>query len=229
MRKLAFLMACLMLLTVGGVYAAWLYTDTNSDVIDRHAEVVVTLTGATTTGAAGTFNVETNLVMTIDQSDIRYDENGKPINDHKTVLKYATTEGSEKLEDIYLTITFTPSENASQQIKENGIDAEVYLKTTTEMKYEGTPIFSFGSYASNGTFEANILNLSSEDAGTKWTKEDGVFTITYNGLQLAEMIKLSQTFVLDTKADYDAFEQALNGNVGVYVTDGIINGTENQG
>lgn len=228
MRKLAFLMACLMLLTVGGVYAAWLYTDTNSDVIDRHAEVVVTLTGATTTGAAGTFSVETNLVMTIDQSPIR-EENGKLVNDHKTVLKYATTEGSEDLNNIYLTVTFTPSENASQEIKANGIDAEVYLKTTTEMKYEGTSIFDFGSHASNGTFEANVLNLSSAATGTKWEKNDGVFTITYTGAQLAEMIQLSQTFVLDTKTEYDAFEDALNGNVGVYVTDGIINGTENQG
>ncbi len=243
MRKLAFLMACLMLLTVGGVYAAWLYTDANSDVIDAHAESIVTLAGATTTGAAGTFTITTNLVMTIDQSEITKVD-GKDVNEHKAVLVYApTVEG----ENIHLTITFTPNTNAPQTVKDHGIDAELYFKTTTEMKYSmdangnyvaegGTPkeIFTFGSYASDGTFAANILSTDESAADSKkvWVKdpETGAFSVTYTGDELKAIIKLNDNggadaFVLDTKQEYDAFSAALTGNIAAYITDGIVNST----
>ena len=37
------------------------------------------------------------------------------------------------------------------------------------------------------------------------------------------MISLSKTFVLDTKAEHDAFRVALTGNIVARVTDGTVN------
>ena len=40
---------------------------------------------------------------------------------------------------------------------------------------------------------------------------------------LKEQISLSQTFVLDVKAEHDAFRSALVGNIVARVTDGTVN------
>jgi hypothetical protein len=40
---------------------------------------------------------------------------------------------------------------------------------------------------------------------------------------LEDAIRLSQTFVLDIKAEHDAFRDALAGNIVARVTDGTVN------
>ena len=126
---------------------------------------------------------------------------------------------------VYLKVTFTPAEYAPQEIKQNSVPSELYFGTTTTMEYkmdaagnysaEGTPtdILTF-SNASDGVFSPNIT----------WTKEsDGTFTYTMDEEALRAAISLSQTFVLDTKAEHDAFRDALTGNVVARVTDGKVN------
>ena len=74
-------------------------------------------------------------------------------------------------------------------------------------------IFTF-SNVGNGTLDANVT----------WTPEsDGSFSYTLNADQLKTMISLSRTFVLDTKAEHDAFRTALGGNIVARVTDGTVN------
>ena len=85
-----------------------------------------------------------------------------------------------------------------------------------------------GNYAADGT-PVPIFAFSNPGDGVlnnifAWTAEDnGTFTYTLDETALRGMISLSQTFVLDTKAEHDAFRTALTGNIVARVTDGTIN------
>lgn len=148
--------------------------------------------------------------MTIDQAN----------ENHEAELVFESNNAS----DIFLTVTFTPAANAPKTIKDAAVPSELYFGTTTTMQYkmngdgnysaEGTPvdIFIFTN-ASNGEFESNVT----------WHEEDdGTFTYTLNETALKNQISLSGTFVLDTKAEHDAFREALNGNIVARVTDGTV-------
>ena len=48
MKKLSLLIALLICVTIGGVYATWTYTSASADIVDGTKEVVIELAGATT-------------------------------------------------------------------------------------------------------------------------------------------------------------------------------------
>lgn len=209
MKKLSILLALMLCVTIGGVYATWTYAGTE-DIADAFAEAKVTITDAELTGANGTYKIESNLVLTVDQAN----------EDHEAKLVFS----SNNSDAIYLKITFTPASNAPQNIKDHAVPSELYFGTTTDMQYSidddgnydaaGTPtdIFSFTN-VSDGDLDVNIT----------WNPEsDGSFTYTLDETALKSMITLSQTFVLDLKSEHDAFRTALNGNIVARVTDGII-------
>lgn len=209
MKKLSLLISLLLCVTIGGVYAAWTYAGTD-DIADSFAEAKVTIDDAELVGANGTFKVETNLVLTIDQANA----------DHEAELVFSANDG----QPIYLKATFTPATNAPQDIKDNAVEAELYFGTTNDMKYKmdaqgnysetGTPtdIFTFTN-GSDGNFSPNVT----------WTKQaDGSFTYTLDEAALKVQIQLSQTFVLDLKSEHDAFREALTGNIVVRITDGKV-------
>ena len=126
---------------------------------------------------------------------------------------------------IYLRVTFTPATNAPQEIKENGVESELYFGTTSTMQYK---MDANGNYSETGT-PVDIFTFSNTGDGElnnifTWEKNvDGTFTYTLDQADLEGMISLSQTFVLDTKAEHDAFRVALTGNIVARVTDGTVN------
>lgn len=209
MKKLSLLVALALLITVGGVYATWSYSGTN-DIGDAYGEAKVEMAGFELTGANGTYKVESNLILTVDQAN----------EDHEAELEFSSNNSAP----IFLTVTFTPAANAPQTIKDNAVPSELYFGVTTPMQYkmdgdgnysaEGTAkdIFKFTN-ASDGIFSPNVT----------WTKKaDGSFTYTLDEIALKNQISLSQTFVLDIKAEYDAFHAALAGNVVARITDGVV-------
>lgn len=211
MKKLSLLITLLLCVTITGVYAVWTYAGTN-DIADVYTEFKITIADVKLTGANGTYVITSNLVLVIDQA---------PNTNHEAELLFQSNDGK----DIYLTVTFTPSSNASQNIKEHAVPSELYFGTTTDMLYT---IDANGNYDPNGT-PTPILAFANPGDGElnnfiNWGEPDanGVFTYTMNKAQLEEMISLSQTFVLDTKAEHDAFRTALNGNIVARVTDGIV-------
>ena len=209
MKKLSVLMALMLVLTVGGVYATWSYAGTN-DIADARAEAKVTIADVELKGSNGTYTVTSNLVLSVDQAN----------EDHEAMLVFASNDG----QPIYLKVTFTPAANASQTIKNNGIDSALHFGVTTPMQYK---MDGDGNYSATGT-ATDIFTLTPTDdhSGTftkniSWTPEsNGTFTYTMNEDALKNAIKLSQTFVLDTKTEYDAFSAALAGNIIAHVTDG---------
>lgn len=209
MKKLSVLIALMLILTIGGVYATWSYAGTN-DIADAFAEAKVTIEDVELIGANGTYKIESNLVLSIDQAN----------EDHEAELVFASNDS----QPIFLTVTFTPASNAPQSIKDSAVPTELYFGTTTTMQYKidadgnysesGTPtdIFTF-SNPSDGNFSANVT----------WNPQaDGTFTYTLSQTELETMITLSRTFVLDIKAEHDAFRECLNGNIVARVTDGVV-------
>lgn len=209
MKKISILITLLLLLTVGGVYATWSYAGTN-DIADAFAEAKVTIEDVELIGANGTYKIESNLILSVDQAN----------ENHEAELVFASNDANP----IYLKVTFTPAQNAPQSIKENAVPTELYFGTTTVMQFK---IDSEGNYDENGT-ATDIFTFSNPSDGifspnVTWHEEDnGTFTYTLDEATLKSMITLSRTFVLDIKAEHDAFREALTGNIVARVTDGVV-------
>lgn len=228
MKKITILSSLLALATVGGVYATWTYASTN-DIFDAFTEAKVTLEGATSSGSNGLYSVTTNLVMTIDQ---------KSENDHTAVLNYAANNDKP----LHITIRFTPAAFAPEAIKKAGVPSEYYFGTTVDMKYNidaqgnysatGTPtdIFTLG-HVSDGNFDANVTWVKYDGEGNVVNDADtfgAYFEMTFDETAIKNNIQLSRAFVLDTKAEHDAFSDALKGNITLKVTDGVNIGQTEQ-
>ncbi len=190
-RKIALVSALATLVTVGGVYATWTFSE--GEVIEASTTVNVAMTGVTTTTEKGTLSVtvmnDGGFTLAVDDSD----------NNHKPDI----------LKTGVITVTFTPSATASQDIKQNGIDVQVYFTyapytngpaTLDDWKYEETKIFDIT------TTESAPIHLDNEAA----TYENGVFTWTITkesvGIDLTADMKVIS---IDTYEKYLALNAEL--------------------
>lgn len=209
MKRLSILIALMLCVTIGGVYATWTYAGTN-DIADAFAEAKITIADAELTGANGTYSITSNLVLTVDQAN----------EDHEAELVFS----SNNSEAIFLKVTFTPAANAPQAIKDNAVPSELYFGTTAPMQYK---IDAEGNYSETGT-PTDILKFKNVadgdlDENVIWTQQsDGTFTYTLDENDLKEQIQLNRVFVLDIKSEHDAFREALTGNVVARITDGTV-------
>lgn len=69
MKKISLLIALVLCLTISGVYATWVYSQSD-DVADITGAKAITMTEATFTGTYGTYSVDSsNLTMVIDPKE----------------------------------------------------------------------------------------------------------------------------------------------------------------
>lgn len=187
--KLAFLALLSTIVTVGGVYATWTFAEGNTAA--SHTTTTVGMTGVNAATEKGSLSVMASTYKAlIDDSD----------NNHLPDLK---TEG-------VVTITFTPSASASEEVKTQGIDVKFVITyvantggpaTLEEWKYDGTQIFDI-TYTT-----ATPYHLDKEDA----VLSGGVFTWTINSADVG--IVLHENFddkLIDTLDDYNALSTELN-------------------
>ena len=195
MRKLSFLIALCTLLTVGGVYATWTYMET-TNVADAKMHMSVNLGEAEFAGSYGTYKVNAdNLTLTIDP---------KEGTSHTTAL-YATGE---------IVITFTPSFNATEEVKNNGVASTFQLALTGDWKYEGQDMLTI----EDGHTDAHAFTWQDRTVDS-----DGVITFTYtmSANEFLSHISLAE-IVLDTHAEYLAYDQILGTcSIDIIVSDGI--------
>ena len=146
MKKLSILVALILCVTIGGVYAAWSYTSSSMTSVDR--TLSHGLTAAVTDGDVGVFQITQNSVdLAIDQTAIG-----------NYTAKLIVT-GS-------VTVTFTPNDGAPEDVINNAIPshATIYTKNADTNKYEGTeiyvatgtPVDLVWNKVSDGTFTATI-------------------------------------------------------------------------
>ena len=201
MRKISLIIVLALCITIGGVYAAWTYSETTK-ITDGNATKALQMADVVNGGTSGVFSVNTeNLVLTID------DTNG----DHYPELVGSGT----------VTVTFTPGMGATNDIKTNGVKAYTSLSVSnndwTFADGHGTTgqILTIADDATHTIARADAAN-----AAFKWVKQnDGTFTCTFEGANIAQHIQLNQ-YLLDSYDLYQEYEIALrNGQIVFTVTD----------
>lgn len=228
-KKVTLLAGLLAFVTVGGVYATWTYA--GNDTADVSSLVSVQLSGVEFKGSAGTYTIDSNLSLHIDQESQ---------TSHKAVLKYY--QGTTDVTDVtdvnaippVLTIKFTPSSNASDTVKEEGIASWFTFKVSDAMQYQIdadgdydatdgtlTDIFSFDAHADAKGHAITWTSVRNADA------DDDIdyFQYTMTLGQFKTHVFLSREFTLDSIEEYRAFEAALKGKILISVTDGITTST----
>ena len=192
MKKFTALMLVAICLVVGGVYASWTYATGN--ITEYYTTAISpTLAAKTDSVPFGTIAIASN-TLEITITDNYNGENqvasGTP-GDYIAEVNYAGA----------LKVTFTPGPGASEQILASGLPLEMVIEFT-DNKYLETAIFS-----------AADATLSTTEIGTYTKNDDGSFTWTVTGAQLATKITFNggSQLILDTEAEYDAFKAAMNG------------------
>ncbi|MBO7344484.1 MAG: hypothetical protein J6U92_00900 [Clostridia bacterium] len=201
MKKLSLLIAMILCVTIGGVYANWVYLN-STDVADETVNMTMNLTEVAYSNSNGSYKISNSLVLTIDPAEG---------TSHTTSLK---AEGS-------ILITFTPNTFADKAVKDNAVESTWFLGLTN-------PSWTYDDGHGQGPRDIIVLDADhAEGHEIVWTKgEDGVFSYTVTAEQFLEHVNLT-AFNLDTKAKYDTFNTALgNGNISITVSDGDQSGQQ---
>lgn len=183
MKKLSLIVALAVVLTIGGVFATWSYSDAGVDFADATNNVEITITPGASLGAAGSFAAGGELSYSI----------LNPNSDYVAVL---TPSGDG------LTFTFTAAQGSTYL--ENGDSLAV--KWTAKLSQnkvatgtqEGTKIFNVGDDLVVQTGTATLY------ADTTDNKNVLKITSAMLGLDMND-------FKLDTKGEFTAFNTALSG------------------
>ncbi len=188
------LIALILCVTIGGVYAAWSYAA--SAGVTETVNKGVSLTPVSQSGSIGSYAVSfAEFSIVIDQTSQ---------DDYTPKLSFY-----QESDDGSLDFTFTPTTVASDDVKANGIESTVTF--TSVLQHEGIAIFSFPQTITIGTADS--------DAPIKWTKTGDIFTVSISNDALANYIQLNYTNKLDTYAKYQAFETSLGtGTISITVS-----------
>lgn len=201
MRKLSLLVALILCVTIGGVYATWSFSASN-DIVDTSKEVILSMAAQDVSGVDGAYTIDVSAVkITIDQTDV----------DNHTA-KLVIDPASQ------IVVTFTPSDNAPNEVKDNAVPSTFTLTTSRVFTYKTD---ANGNYNEETGTDKEIFTLQNNTAQPiVWEKQaDGTFTFTLDAEDIAGMITLN-TFVLDTLAEYQAFTKAVQGTFVFSVSDG---------
>ena len=194
MKRLSLLVAILLIATIGGVYATWNYAGTTKDIGVQEYQAI-TLESAVQDGAAGSYTLTHNL-KTIAIAPNNQDEK-------LAVLVPTFTDGSTQ---VKLTLTFTPSTNAGDEIEANALTSYVYLGTERTFTYgePATEIFTF----EKGKTAPITIGAANSTEPYKWTKIGASFTCEIT-LDFEDVIAFAQEIRLPTIDDFNAFLAAL--------------------
>ncbi len=207
-------MATLTAVTVGGVYAAWTYAE--KDVTDiTSAEQVVQVAGINTSEVlkVGSLDIKASddFAITIDAASAVYpdDYETKCYHQHEAVLVVTGT----------ITVTFTATAQAAQDIQDYGLLTDVYFSSPKNITLEdikwgegegAVQIFQFSE------LRHQLGGANDESDGAEWTKSTNaeglnVFTYTFDNEELKGLFTLTEDIVLDTAAKHAQFEQEVAG------------------
>ena len=207
MKKLSLLMAFAMLITIGGVYATWDYAEKLAEVKTVEMPGVIQMTDYTNATAKGAISVDaTNLTVMISDSN----------DDFLPELTHDTTD--------YVEIRFVPAQNASDDIKSNGITLKFWFTLTNgadkTYDYDGDgtkdDIFNInaGEDAANAAW---MIGRADSESTIKWEYDAETETFIAKipadvifGTTDAAAITFNDVVKLDTLEKYHAFDSAVN-------------------
>lgn len=126
MKKLSVLVALILCVTVGSVYATWNYAQGGAEKVVKYFDDSTVITPSVTDTAKGTIEVDTTGL------DIVIDDEGNDYYGDMTITGKVV-------------ITFTPSEGADETVANSGIALQYSLGTTTDFTYNSNAIFTVDS------------------------------------------------------------------------------------
>ena len=186
MKKFSLLIALCLILTIGGVYAAWIYSGTG---LGAQTEPFVSKMGILDhDGDAGTYTFTNNSL----------DFSIEPNNQQEKITTLVWGEGS-------MTLVFTPKVDISDTALENALTATITIEqaSATLGSYNGETI-----YTVNSDFKIVLTENS-------WTPHDnnadGVtdyYTYTITKANVEGSVSVGQ-FHLPTEDDYNEFKTAI--------------------
>lgn len=212
MKKLSVLMASLMCLTVGGVYAAWTYSE--SAISQQTADKGVQLQGYTDTkDAPGVYTLtpQVNSSNPVDSENLFYFDSNLQVNNktddpHKVCF----------VTNCSLVITFTADEHAPNDLRTNGLDTTVSFmlsKNIEEFTFVGKRVFTQAKLTSLQISGVGT-DTDPSDGAANWTKTgENVFTCTISQDHLVALLGLTvnQDLRLENSAEHKAFDEAITG------------------
>ena len=188
--KVALLSFLATAVTIGGVYATWTFAENESTA--ANTTVNVAMTGVSSDTKKGTLNVmvmgENGFTLAVDDAD----------SNHIADIKKTGV----------VTVTFTPSASASQEVKQSGIDVQCVVSyapytngpaSLEEWTYDSKQIFDI----TTGESAPILLNKSA----ATYNAETGTFTWTISAAAIG--IELENDFLIDTLAKYNAMNEEL--------------------
>lgn len=226
MKKLSVLIASLLCVTIGGVYATWYYA-TSNNVGDKHQLIGLELTADKLQGGYGSYTVDVKVGMWIDPASE---------NSYKAALCFGAADIDGNVTraqpgDAAIVITYAPDTYVPDDVDNNGLTTywslswkKGDLTNLADWKYGNTSIFS-----NINTTVTTIYPYRTEDQTNVWSaKADGKFTYTITVETLSNMINLTAGITLDSITKYNEFQAALSGGtIGINVNDGVADTTTN--
>lgn len=207
MKKLSALVALVLCVTIGGVYAAWMYTGT--DLLAMEARINHKLEDPEFKTRVGVLTTESNTIsITIDQEAER---------DYDAVLEV----------DGQLVVHFAVNPGAPDNVVENGVECEVVLdlRNIDANLYQGSPIYQYTGTA----ITIHAANETPADENSiAWQPvagQPGNFHATITDEMIDKMLDLGAAFNLPTYEDYKDFNARLT-NIVVHVKVQPIEQTE---
>lgn len=201
MKKLSVLIALVLCVTIGGVYAAWNYSQGNTASVNVSREI--NMAQVVTNGIKGTITAtpQNNFAFLVD--DIANDPD--PDNEGSFIdIKYkAVLVGTG---DIL--INFTANPGADQTTKDNGVKmiATITLSAKDNLKYSD-PHTSLDVVPITVREGENVIALG-KNTNNKNNNPDITDEATITAQEIVSCLELANV-TLDTKAENDAFHTAL--------------------
>ena len=188
MKKLTTIIALALVLTIGGVYAAWNYFQGGAS--GATAQPRIGMATVSYNGEKGSITADTTALTLLvdDMSTVA----GSGVNKQHTAGLTGVGQ---------ITINFTANPGADQDVMDNGIKMQATItitKVNDQSDYNGKEALSVSADASKTTF---LLN---NGVACKTT------TIDYQTIIDALVLYEGEELILDTKAKYDAFAKVLS-------------------
>ncbi|MBO5240896.1 MAG: hypothetical protein J6B56_05725 [Clostridia bacterium] len=202
MKKIGLWMAALTAVTVGGVYATWNYAE-NNNIAKVIQEKSIALAPAHQKGESGSYSVVTS------------DDFGMWIESSGSMSPTATNKHNPVfVMSGKITIYFTASANASQQIRENGLTTkfDFSLNLGGSSAWTCDPNFEDDDDATNDTYqfvqsvvahETTIypVGTTGDNVVATWKRESaGVFSYVID-TNVTRTVNPDKTYVLDIPSD----------------------------
>ena len=191
MKKLSLIVVLILCITIGGVYATWNYARYTVDSKQASATAVITGTHSSAKGVISLATDVKRVIVDDTNNDFTAEVFFGQVDANSQIIEDVTDANGE------ITITFTANAGADESVLQSGIPL---LVSVTANK--------LGTYLGADVFEIKTQSYTIQTSEFAKASDASIFTTTIN---LKDFIGLKNEVVLDTYAEYQAFEAAITG------------------